>query len=208
MNTKNGFWLGAARLVLASGSPARRMLLEAAGIPLEILKAPVDETAIAATLLEQRATPQAIAIALAHAKAEAASRKSPERLILAADQTLDHDNALLMKPVDRDHAADQLRRLRGGVHHLHSAAVLRQGETVLWAGVASARLTMRGFSDAFLEAYLDSMGATVCETVGGYQLEALGVQLFERIEGDHSTILGLPLIPVLHALRDLGVLAR
>lgn len=202
------FWLAEAPLILASGSVARRMLLEAAGIPLEILKAPVNETAIAATLLAQHEDPQAIAVALAHAKAEAAAYKRPDALILAADQTLDHDHALLMKPVDRAHAAGHLRRLCGDVHHLHSAAVLRRGETVLWAGVASARLTMRAFSDAFLETYLDAMGESVCETVGGYQLEALGVQLFERIEGDHATILGLPLIPVLHALRDLGALAR
>jgi septum formation protein len=203
----HGFWLDAAPLVLASGSATRRALLEAAQIPLEILKAPVNEVSIAATLLEQSETPHAIAIALAHAKAEAATRKMPERLILAADQTLDHEGSLLMKPADRDHARQQLKRLRGGPHFLHSAAVLRKGDRVLWAGVASARLTMRDFSDAFLETYLDVIGPVISETVGGYQLEALGVHLFEEIEGDHTTILGLPLIPVLHALRDLGCLA-
>ena len=201
------FWLDAAPLVLASGSVTRRALLESAGIPLEILKAPVDETAIAATLLEQRETPQVIAVALAHAKAEAATRKMPERLILAADQTLDHQGSLLMKPVDRVQARQHLKRLRGGPHFLHSAAVLRRGEKVLWDGVATARLTMRDFSDDFIETYLDAMGQTICETVGGYQLEALGVHLFEEIEGDHTTILGLPLIPTLHALRDLGYLS-
>lgn len=203
---KGSFWLQEQPLVLASGSLARRAMLEAAKIPIEILRAAVDEAAIAATLLEQNESPQAIAIALAHAKAEAATRKMPDRFILAADQTLDHRGRLLMKPVDRENAWQQLRALRGTPHFLHSAAVLRKGDRVLWAGTASARLTMRSFSDAFLEAYLDAIGPAVCETVGGYQLEALGPHLFEEIEGDHATILGLPLIPVLHALRDLGCL--
>lgn len=207
MSAGSPFWLSPEPLVLASGSAARRALLEAARIPLEILRAPVDEAAIAQTLILQRETPHAIAIALAHAKAEAASRKAPDRLVLAADQTLDHQGALLMKPENRAHARGQLLALRGDPHFLHSAAVLRKGDRVLWAGVTSARLTFRMFSDTFLETYLDAMGETVCETVGGYQLEALGPHLFEEIEGDHATILGLPLLPVLHALRDLGCLA-
>jgi septum formation protein len=207
MTTPSPFWLSPEPLILASGSAARRALLEAARVPLEILKASVDEGAIARTLHLQRETPHAIAIALAHAKAEAGSRKAPNRLILAADQTLDHQGKLLMKPANRAHARGQLLVLRGDLHFLHSAAVLRKGDRVLWAGVASARLTFRTFSDAFLEAYLDAMGETICDTVGGYQIEALGPHLFEEIEGDHATILGLPLLPVLHALRDLGCLA-
>lgn len=206
MSTASPFWLSPEPLVLASGSAARRALLEAARIPLEIQKAPVDEAAIARTLLLQRETPHAIAIALAHAKAEAASRKLPDRLVLAADQTLDHQGKLMMKPENRVHARRQLLALRGDPHFLHSAAVMRRGDRVLWAGVASARLTFRAFSDVFLETYLDTMGEAICETVGGYQLEALGPHLFEEIEGDHATILGLPLLPVLHALRDLGCL--
>lgn len=202
----SNFWLAEKPLLLASGSVTRRALLESAGLPVEVLKAPVDEKAIAATLLEERTPPREIAIALAHAKAEAASRKAPDRPLLAADQTLDHAGSLMMKPVDRDHARQQLVRLRGKTHYLHSAVVLRRGDTVLWSGVSSAALTMRAFSDGFLEAYLDKMGRTICETVGGYQLEALGAHLFEDIEGDHSTILGLPMMPVLHALRDLGFL--
>lgn len=206
MSAASPFWLSREPLVLASGSAARRALLEAARIPVEILRAPVNEAAIAQALLLQRETPHAIAIALAHAKAEAASRKVPHRLVLAADQTLDHQGALLMKPESRAHAREQILALRGDPHFLHSAAVLRKGDRVLWAGVASARLTFRAFSDAFLGIYLDAMGEAIRETVGGYQLEALGPHLFEVIEGDHATILGLPLLPVLHALRDLGCL--
>ncbi len=208
MTPQGLFWLKEQPLVLASGSAARRALLEAVGIPLDILKAPIDEASIAATLLEQRDAPKAIALALAQAKAEAAAQKMPGRIILAADQTLDHNGALFMKPGDRDHVRRQLMRLRGETHQLHSAAVLREGSTVLWAGVTSASLRMRNFTETFLDAYLDAMGDTACETVGGYQLEALGLHLFETIEGDHATILGLPLLPLMHGLRDLRCLAR
>lgn len=205
--TRLAFWKAGQSLQLASGSVARRQMLEAAGIPLEIVRAPVDEGAIAATLLETRKTPTEIAIALAHAKAEAAARRHPDGLLLAADQTLDHQGRLLMKPADKDHARAQLLSLRGTEHRLHSAAVLRRGNAVLWAGIASASLRMRHFSEAFLDTYLETIGPLVTTSVGGYQLEALGIHLFDSIEGDHSTILGLPLIPVLHALRDLDCLA-
>lgn len=205
--TASPFWLGTEPLVLASGSAARRSLLESCGIPLEIIKPRVDEKAIAATLLESRATPAEIAIALAHAKAEAVARLHPDRLVLAADQTLDGDGSLFMKPVDRPAAKAQLARLKGKAHHLHAAAALRRGETVLWAGISSATLIMRRFDDAFLDLYLDAMGPKVTETVGGYEIEGLGPHLFSEIVGDHATILGLPLFGVLYALREAGVLA-
>jgi len=170
------FWLGGEPLVLASGSSARRLLLESCGIPLEIVRPRVDEKAIAA-------------------------------LVLAADQTLDLQGSLFMKPSDRDAAQAQIARLRGKAHHLHSASALRRGETVLWAGLSSATLLMRPFDDAFLESYLDAMGSRVTETVGGYEMEGLGPHLFSEIVGDHATILGLPLLGVLYALREAGVLA-
>lgn len=201
-----GMWLDVKPLLLASGSAARKSLLEAAAIPLEIMRPGVNEKAIAAALLESRATPPEIAIALAHAKAEAAARRHPDRLVLAADQTLDHAGTLYMKPVDIAQARAQLDRLRGGAHQLHSAAVLRRDDSVLWAGIASATLVMRPFSDAFATTYLDLVGVAALETVGAYQLEALGVHLFAEIVGDHATILGLPLFGVLQALRDQGVL--
>lgn len=199
-------WRGDQPLVLASGSAARRALLEGCRVPFEVIKPHVDEKAIAATLLEERQPPREIAIALAHAKAEAVARKVPDRLVLAADQTLDHRGTLFMKPVDRQAARAQLLRLRGEEHQLHSAAVLRRGEDVVWSGVSSAALVMRSFSDAFLDAYLTEMGDLVLETVGGYQLEALGPHLFSDIIGDQPTILGLPLFGVLWALRDAGLL--
>jgi septum formation protein len=204
--THPALWLGQDRIVLASGSAARRQLLDGAGIPFDIIKPNVDEKAIAATLLEERASPREIAIALAHAKAEAVARKVPNRLVLAADQTLDHAGTLFMKPVDYASARGQLQRLRDSEHRLHSAAVLRRDSAVLWAGHSTAALTMRDFSNGFLDAYLAAMGDAVLETVGGYQLEALGPHLFSDIVGDHPTILGLPLFGLLWALRDLGLL--
>jgi septum formation protein len=202
-----GFWLGDKPLVLASGSSARKALLEACGLPLDIIKPHVDEKAIAATLLESRHSPAEIAIALAHAKAEAVAIKHPERLVLAADQTLDLEGSLFMKPFDRASAKAQLLRLSGKAHQLHSAAALRRGETLLWAGISSATLIMRDIQPGFLERYLDEMGQKVTETVGGYEIEAFGPHLFSEIVGDHATILGLPLFGVLYALREAGVLA-
>ncbi|CAN1569235.1 Maf Nucleotide-binding protein implicated in inhibition of septum formation [Rhabdaerophilaceae bacterium] len=203
----HSFWLATKPLILASGSSARKSLLEAAAIPVSVVKPRVNEKAIAATLLETRATPQEIAIALAHAKAEAIGLPNPDDFVLAADQTLDHDGSLFMKPVDRAGARAQILRLRGSEHQLHSAAVLRQGETVLWAGVSSATLVMRRFPEAFLDTYLDAMGDKVTQTVGGYEIEALGPHLFSEIVGDHATILGLPLFGVLYALREAKLLA-
>ncbi len=127
------------------------------------------------------------------------ARLHPDRLVLAADQTLDLEGSLFMKPVDRSAARMQMGRLRGKAHHLHSASALRRGETVLWAGISSATLIMRPFDDAFLDRYLDAMGAKVTETVGGYEIEGLGPHLFSEIVGDHATILGLPLFGVLYA---------
>lgn len=200
------FWNVAKPLILASGSAARRALLQGAAIPFEIIRPNVDEVSLAAQLQAQGASPKQMALALAHAKAEEVARRHPDRLLLAADQTLDDAGSLMMKAETPSQARAQLEALAGRSHALHSAAVLRRGEMVLWAGSASATLHMRPFSSAFLDAYCVSMGQTLCDTVGGYQLEALGIHLFERIEGDHATILGLPLMGVLHALREAGVL--
>jgi septum formation protein len=202
----SSLWRAEAPLVLGSGSATRRLLLEACGIPFRVIPPRVDERAIAAALLEQRSLPSDIAVALAHAKAEAISRQNPDVLILAADQTLDHAGSLFMKPADRQAARSQLQRLRGTEHQLHSAAVLRQGDEVLWAGISSASLIMREFSDHFLDLYLDEMGDRALQTVGGYEIEGLGAHLFSEVVGDHATILGLPLLGLLHALRDLGKL--
>lgn len=201
------FWRAPDPLLLASTSLTRRALLEAAAIPIETAAPHVDEPAIAASLLTEGHTPPEIATALAHAKSEAVARRFPDRLILAADQMLEFDGRLLFKPGSRAEAALRLGELRGRTHRLHSAAVLRQGETLLWAGLAVACLSMRAFGDPFLAAYLSLEGDAVLASVGAYRIEGPGLHLFEAISGDHATILGLPLLPVLHALRDCGALA-
>lgn len=200
------FWLEPEPLVLASGSAARRALLEAASIPLEIIKPDVDEEPIARQLETDKASPKAIAAALALAKGSDVSLRHPQRLVLAADQTLDLDGSLGMKAPSLEAARGQLLALRGRDHQLHSAAVLLRGGKPLWQGVASARLTMRGFSTPFLDAYMLAMGGKLLGTVGAYELEALGPHLFAEIEGDHATILGLPLFALLEALREQGAL--
>lgn len=201
-------WLADRPLLLASGSATRRKMLLDAAIPVEVLRVSVDEPAIAARLEREGATPARIAKELARAKAEAAIASVPNRLILAADQTLDHAGKLGMKSPDHTAARAALLALRGASHQLHSAACLALNGEVIWEGCDTATLSVRPFSEAFADAYLAAMGDAVLETVGGYQLEALGIHLFDRIDGDHATILGLPLRVLLDALRALGFLLR
>jgi nucleoside triphosphate pyrophosphatase len=198
-------WLADRPLLLASKSAGRRLLLQGAGIPIEVLAADIDERAI-----EARASlgdPGEVAALLARAKAVAVSVQQPGRLVLGADQTLALGQRRFSKPADRAAARDQLKVLRGQTHALHSAvAIVRDGRPQ-FEHCTVARLTMRAFSDKFLESYLDAAGDAVTASVGAYQVESVGVQLFERIEGEHSTILGLPLLPVLDALRREGALS-
>jgi septum formation protein len=199
-------WLAAAPLVLASKSAARRALLEAAGVPAEVRAADIDERAIEAGAAAEEAS--AVAALLAVAKARAVAVRMPGRLVLGADQTLALGSRRFSKPGNRAVAADQLRALRGNTHALHSAlALVRDGE-IVFEHRDTARLTMRAFSDKFLEDYLDAAGSAVTASVGGYQLEGPGIQLFQRIEGDYFTILGLPLLPLLDFLRRDGRLAE
>ena len=199
-------WLAADPLVLASKSAARRALLEAAGIPVGVQPADIDERAVEADAAADG--PSAVAMLLARAKALAVANRMPGRLVLGADQTLALAAQRFSKPADRAAAAAQLRALRGQTHALHSAlSVVCDGE-VLFAYADAARLTMRAFSDEFLENYLDAAGSAVIASVGGYQLEGLGIQLFERIEGDYFSILGLPLLPLLNFLRQQSYLGR
>lgn len=206
MGSMTAFWLAPAPLVLASGSSARRALLSAAAIPFEIIKPTLDEAPIAKKLINEGAAPGVIAAALALAKGEEVSRAHPDRLVLAADQTLDFKGQLGMKAPSLEAARQQLQALAGHTHQLHSTAVLMQGGKPLWQGSASATLTMRPFSDDFLSRYLALMGDKILGTVGCYELEALGPHLFSCIEGEHATILGLPLFGVLEALRANGAL--
>lgn len=196
-------------LILASQSAARTAMLSAAGVPHEAIAAGVDEDAAKAALVGEGADARRLADALAELKATKLSRRHPGDLVLGCDQTLSlDDGALLDKPRDRPDAADQLRRLRGRRHRLTSAAVLCEGGAPTWRHVATATLTMRSFSDAFLGRYLDTEWPAIGGCVGAYRLEALGAQLFDRVDGDHFTILGLPLLPLLDHLRIRGMLAQ
>jgi septum formation protein len=198
-------WLAEAPLVLASKSAVRHAMLKDAGLAVEIVPADIDERAI-----EQRAglnDPGDVAALLAREKARATADRLPDRLVLGADQTLALGERRFSKPLDRAGARAQLEALSGRTHELHSAVALVRGGTVLFEHREVARLTMRALSGDFLDAYLDAMGTAVMTSVGGYQLEKAGIQLFERIDGDHFVILGLPLLALLRFLRHEGWLA-
>lgn len=199
-------WLAAEPLVLASRSKARQMLLTAAGIPVEIRPADLDERGLEAAA--GSAKPSAIAAHLARAKAAAVAKICPGRLTLGADQMLALGAERFAKPADRAAARAQLRALCGRTHELHSAIAFAADGAVLFEHVGIARLTMRSFSDRFLDDYLDAAGSAATASVGAYQLEGPGIQLFERVDGDYFTVLGLPLMPVLDFLRQQGCLAR
>ncbi|MGA7387224.1 MAG: Maf family protein [Pseudolabrys sp.] len=192
-------WLAPQPLVLASRSDIRGKILAAAGLRFEIRPSQVDERSIEAKSGASDAT--AVARKLARAKADAVAASLPGRLILGADQTLARGTKRFGKPADRGEAAEQLRALRGRTHELHSALALVRDQEAIFACVDTARLTMRDFSDRFLNVYLDMAGAAAMSSVGGYQLEGVGIHLFERIEGDYFTILGLPLLPLLSFMR-------
>jgi septum formation protein len=195
-------WLNPQPLVLASKSDVRGKMLAAAGLRFEIRPAQIDERAAEAKAGATDAA--AVARLLARAKAAAVARSIPGRLVLGADQTLARGSTRFSKPANRAAAAEQLRSLRGRTHELHSALALVRDGTVLFDCVDSARLTMRNISDRFLEAYLDMAGDAALASVGGYQLEGIGIHLFERVEGDYFTVLGLPLLPLLSFLRQNG----
>ncbi len=193
-------------LILASGSSARRKLLEAAGVAFRVAPADVDEHALR-NEIGQQAAPQRVALTLARAKAEEASRRVPAALVIGADQVLALDGAIYTKPADIAAARAQLRSLAGRTHELSSAVSLARKGHEVWSHIETAKLTMRDVSDAFLDDYLAAAGDRVCACVGAYELEGLGIQLFEQIDGDYFTILGLPLLPVLAELRRRDQLA-
>jgi septum formation protein len=197
-------WLSGQPLVLASRSAARRTLLEAAGIPVTLHAADIDERRLEADAASMPAPD--IAALLARAKASAVAKSSPGRLVLGADQILTLDGKRFAKPADRAAARAQLRALGGRTHELHSAVAVVQDGATLFEHADTARLTMRSFSDEFVDRYLDIADEAVTASVGAYQLEGFGIQLFERIEGDYFTILGLPLLPTLDFLRRHGCL--
>ena len=193
-------WRGKSPLILASQSRARQALLTNAGIGFEAVTAEIDERAVQQA--SGLSAPGEIASLLAREKALSVSARQPGKFVIGADQTLALGERLFSKPAGRAQAAEQLRTLAGRSHELHSAvAVVRDGK-ILFEAVAIAGMTMRRLGEAEIDVYLDQAGEAVTSSVGAYQLEGLGVHLFERIEGDHFTILGLPLLPLLAFLRS------
>lgn len=198
-------WLAAHPLVLASRSAIRRSLLESAGIPVDVVIADLDERAIEARAGSVGASEAAVL--LASAKARAVAPAFADQLVLGADQTLALGDQRFTKPADVAAARAQLQALSGCTHELCSGVALVRNGEVIFSHCEIARMTMRSLSERFLDAYLESAGPAVSTSVGGYQLEKLGIHLFERIEGDHFTILGLPLMPLFDFLRREGFLA-
>lgn len=199
-------WLVPAPLVLASKSAIRRTLLETAGVPVEVRPADIDERGIEKSSSAQ--APDAVAALLAREKALAVAQAMPRHLVLGADQVLGLDGKRFSKPADRAAARVQLRALSGRRHALYSAVAFVRDGTVLFEHLGVAWLTMRTLSDRFLDDYLDAAGEAAMASVGAYQLEGPGIQLFDSVEGDYFTVLGLPLLPALDFLRRHGCLAR
>ncbi|HYD31825.1 MAG TPA: Maf family protein [Azospirillaceae bacterium] len=196
----------AQTIILASASRARAALLEQAGLTIACYPASVDEEEIKLSCRAAGLKPDEVAEALADLKAQRVSPRHPGRFVIGADQMLECEGRWFDKPADRARARTQLQDLRGKRHRLISAVVVMKDGQRLWHHIDSATLTMRPFSDGFLDHYLDAVGDDVLHSVGAYHLEGLGAQLFARVEGDYFTILGLPLLPVLDFLRVNGVL--
>jgi septum formation protein len=197
-------------LILASASAARRNLLQAAGLEFRVQPSSIDEPAIRLELRRrpETFTPARIAEQLALAKARQVSGEKPDSLVIGADQVLAIGKTMLSKPRTMAEARDMLLELRGRTHHLHTTVALAASGEVDWSHSETATLTMRRFSPTFIDDYLSRCGARACNSPGAYEIESFGIQLFERIEGDYFAILGLPLLPLLGALRARGFLAE
>jgi septum formation protein len=207
MNAKPSLHHSARQILLASASRARREMLAAAGIAFTVQPADVDEPAVRGALAAET-PPAEVAAVLARTKATDVGARHRDSLVIGADQVLAFGDEILTKPGDEAGARVTLTKLRGKTHELHSAVAFAEDGRITWTHAATARLTMRDFSDAFLEEYLLRAGDRIGGSVGAYELEGPGVQLFERIEGDYFTILGLPLLPVLAELRARDVIAQ
>ncbi len=192
------------KLILASGSAARRQMLEAAGLSFEVDAPRVDEEAAKASLRAGGLKPRDQADALAELKALSVSRTRPD-FVIGADQMLAVGGDVFDKPKNVDEARQHLTRLRGQTHELITAAVVAREGAIIWRHIDTPKLKMRAFSDAFLDDYMSRAGEHVLRSVGAYQLEGLGAQLFERVEGDYFSVLGLPLLPLLAFLREHGI---
>ncbi|MFF0921071.1 Maf-like protein [Rhizobium leguminosarum] len=192
------------KLILASSSPYRRMLMENAGLSFEAHAARIDERAVEAPLEKAGTKPDAVALVLARAKAEEVSSRFPDSLVIGSDQTMSLGDSVFHKPKDMTDAASHLQALSGVTHRLNSAVAIVSVGVVLWEHLAHAELTMRPLTMEFITRHLARVGERALSSVGAYQLEGEGIQLFEKIEGDYFTILGLPMLPLLKKLRELG----
>jgi septum formation protein len=195
-----------AELILASGSAGRAAVLRAASLTFRTVPADIDERAIEAEMMRGDGGPGAgvLATRLAVEKAAAVSQLHPQALVIGADQVMECEGRLFQKPPDLAAAMTQLRELRGRAHSLHAGLAVALGGEAIWRHLDSARLTMRDFSEAFLDSYIAAEGAALLGCVGAYRIEGPGIQLFSSVEGDHFTIIGLPLLPLLGYLRDIG----
>ncbi|MGA1612420.1 MAG: Maf family protein [Lutimaribacter sp.] len=196
------------KLVLASGSGIRRQMLENAGVSFEVSLPRVDEDAVRQSLLAEGASARDIADALAELKARKVSTRMPGALVLGCDQVLSFDGQIMAKPTSREQAEQQLRQLRGAGHQLLSAAVICEDGQPIWRFVGTVRLQVRDFSDSYLTTYLDRNWPDISNSVGGYKLESEGVRLFNRVDGDYFTVLGMPLLELLSYLTLRGDLQK
>ena len=197
------------RLILASGSSARKTMLDSAGLTFDAIPADIDEDAIRSMMVSESDCVDAadVAAVLAIEKASAVARAHPDALVIGSDQVLSLGRRIFSKAATIVEARETLGCLRGQTHELVSAVALARGDEVLWQTIDSAQMTMRRFSDEFLASYLTRVGDNALRSVGCYELEGLGVQVFDRIDGDYFTILGMPLLPLLAELRQRGVVA-
>ncbi|PHR23808.1 MAG: septum formation inhibitor Maf [Hoeflea sp.] len=191
-------------LVLASASPFRKALLENAGLTFDVESAQIDERAVEAALGDLN--PEDVATILAEAKAQDVSERNPGAIVIGSDQTLSLDGAIYHKPADMDEARRRLLALSGKTHDLTSAIVLAKDGETIWRHMSVARMTMRDLDPGFIGRHLSNVGDEALSSVGAYQFEGEGIQLFERIDGDYFAIIGLPMLPLLAQLRDLGAI--
>ena len=192
--------MSARRLILASGSTARRQMLLNAGLAFDVVPANIDEDSVRDVMMAV-APHEQIAVVLAETKSLSVAAAHPDAIVIGSDQILSTGEEILSKPGSREGARDTLRTLSGRTHWLHSAVAVAAGYDLRWRTVETAALTMRALTDADIERYLDAAGPGIFGCVGAYQIEGAGVQLFERVAGDHFTIMGMPLLPLLGQLR-------